>query len=96
MLWGIESERKLSGRMPEFLPHYREGLDTVYARLEPPLEPGISSMWKKNSDGGKGIKFVHHDSNENILAKVEGNERMDIYMELFIWKKWVCGSTLGC
>lgn len=41
----------------------------------------------KNSVGGKGIKLVRHDSNENILVKVEGNERMDIYMELFIWKK---------
>lgn len=51
---------------------------------------------EKNSVGGKGIKFVRHDSNENILAKVEGNERMDIYMELFIWKKWVCGSAPGC
>lgn len=78
------------------LSHYREGLDTVYARLEPLLEPGTSSMRKKISVGGKGIKFVRHDSNENILAKVEGNECMDIYMELFIWKKWVCGSAPGC
>ncbi len=49
---------------------------------------------EKISVGGKGIKFVCHDSNENILAKVEGNEHMDIYIELFIWKKCLCGSAI--
>lgn len=77
LLWRIESERKLAGRTPEF----REG-------------PSASLFWKqarlpcgKNSVGGKGITFVRHDSNENILVKVEGNERMDIYTDWFGWKK---------
>lgn len=49
-------------------------------------QAGLPYEKQENSVGGKGIKFVRHASNENILAKVEGNEHMDIYMELFIWK----------